>query len=175
LRNHFAQIHPEILKTFEEGWAALPKPVRRTWSLSGRLRSVFWRVYIDDTDDEYPEPTETKFTNWTACMYEYSHRGLSYSRNDYFYSTACEALTEKLEHEGSLYGFQPQPRSTSSEKDDGELNHLERLKSSIAIDAIDCYLENERIESLCRLTEKIEEHGPEALLSYFKENDVEWP
>jgi hypothetical protein len=175
LQEHFDQLHPEILKSFKEGWAALPDKVRQNWSQFGRIQSFTRTISDDESDDECPNPREAKFTNWTECMYRCSRRERLTSRDDIWYTTVFRALMRSLKHEGALYGFQPLPRATTFEKYDGELKNLERLKGLIAIDAIDRYLEVERIESLYRLHDKIKEHGSEALLSYFKDNRAPWP
>ena len=85
---------------------------------------------------------------------------------DLFYELTLLALYKQLDHEGTLYGFPPLY---------GDRMSRGRLKARIVVDVIHRYLKFEREEALLRLMDKINGEGYQYLLSYFKENEIDWP
>ena|SRR5271170_4133539 len=166
LHTHFAKVHAEVLKEFELGWNSLPY----------RIQKLFLKDGFKSLSDENDRPLI--FTNWTKYMHDkISVTGYDFHRkNKDTFLYACDALFNSLEHEGSLYGLPPLPESSLFNRtEDGKNDYLFRLKGQIVGNAVSRYLDNEEIVSLCKLEEDVYKNGHTALLSYFKNNKMEWP
>jgi len=161
LHEHFEKVHPQRLKSFEHGWNILPIKVQNDWindGLKPQAKGMDDSYYFDD-----PGPS---FSSWSEYVYD-KYSLMSNSRDrDFFYESTWATLYQQLDHEGTLYGLPPLS---------GEGKSLVHLKGRIVVDAIERYLKFEREEALSRLMDKIDEEGYEYLLSYFKQNEIDWP
>ena len=188
--------HADALKYFEQGWAALPDIFKEGWLRSGQKTRLFKGLLR-------PEPPAKGFTSWTQYLFRVNLNRRRFKKpktdntnvsqypdsiiaenaedpNPYLYTG--KVLLDTIEHEGALYGQPAAPESqqhlTSSpkkRKDEGREDNVGQLKRNIAFSALDLYLENEKRKSLKRLRERIDKEGTDAILSYFKENSLDWP
>ena len=90
-------------------------------------------------------------------------------------------MLDTIEHEGALYEQPAAPESQQylasfpkKREDEGREENVGQLKRNITFAAIDLYLENEKMKSLKLLKERIDKEGIDAVLSYFKENSLDW-
>jgi hypothetical protein len=195
LRRHFIKHHPDELSYFEQGWNALPEEFKQGWSRSGL------ETRCSRSNDRATVPSKG-FTSWTQYLFrihlkrtQFEETANNIQFRDYpapvlpvrgedpnLYWHTGKILLETLAHEGILYGMPPAPDSQRyldwsprGLEDCGREDNAEQMKRMIGFAAIDVYLKNEKRKSLERLKERIAEEGLEAILSYFKENSVEWP
>ena len=140
------------METFTAGWNAIPTEIQARWSQYGILKQG------------YPERLRiVTFLGWTDYVYERQREMAHVEEYRINQGPLWQLMVEKMDHIGVVYG---QPRfTTTGDHDD--------LKSWISQIAIRRYVAHETKKAIAKMTDEINEKGVAAILSYFKENDLE--
>jgi hypothetical protein len=161
-----AENHQDYLDYFDKGWAAIEEWVQDDWAEDGKK---------EGNKAELPDWVDgaTMLEPWPTYLHRRSRRIAEIEHYEYFRTRLqlVDALMGKMEYEGKLQGLPPMPITSGPKK--GGI--LPPQLSGSAFTAVDMYLKLEQNKAIERMLSKIEEEGIDAMLSYFKENEVSWP
>ena len=144
LREHVAEVHPEMLAPFERGWNMLHHTVQHQWLAMGGQR-VFSVTY---------------WTSWAVIVAEREEIFRSHSPIWNVQERLANIIARKMAHPGEIYKLPALPRiEAASYKFDNDVEVTGMIADSAAWEII-----NRTLPLLLeQLTDEIEEEGSAAL------------